>query len=275
MSTVITNSLSERDWQILLTVRSFRFLTTRHVARQHFGAKGLACPIPRQANHALGRLRDLGLLTNLERRIGGVRAGSSGHIWQITNAANRLLAERHHEVAQRVRPSEPGSTFLEHTLAIAETVISLQEESVVGGVDLTRFELEPECWRTYLARGGVHRTLKPDLGAVTRTPQFEDVWFFEVDRDTETPGRVVHKCLQYQEYRDTGAEQRTLGIFPAVVWVVPNRKRRESLRDRLSRETAIDQSLFLVVQPEEIATLVQRGAEDFRRQHRDGGAGNA
>jgi hypothetical protein len=269
MSASMNDNLSERDWQILLTVRSFRFLTTRQLARQHFGARGPTCSIPRQVNHALGRLRDLGLLTNLERRIGGVRSGSSGHIWQITNSGNRLLAERHHEAAQRVRPSEPGASFLEHTLAIAETVICLQEASTGKDVNLTRFELEPECWRNYLARGGSTRTLKPDLGAVTRTPKFEDVWFFEVDRDTETPARVVRKCLQYQEYRDTGAEQRVLGIFPAVVWVVPNRKRRETLRTRLSAEQNLDRDLFVVIQPDEIGDLICLGAEDFRAHQID------
>ena len=113
------------------------------------------------------------------------------------------------------------------------------------------------------------RTLKPDLGVVTRTPKFEDVWFFEVDRDTETPARVVRKFFQYQEYRDTGTEQLVLGIFPAVVWVVPNRKRREALRARLSEEQNLNDELFVVIQPDEIGDLIRLGAEDFQAHPKD------
>ena len=59
--------LSDRDWQILISVRGFRFLTTRQIARQHFNHGPGLGPIPRNANQALARLRELGLLANLER----------------------------------------------------------------------------------------------------------------------------------------------------------------------------------------------------------------
>ena len=123
----VSSRLGERDWQILGTVRAFRFLTTRQLARQHFHLADPHAAIPRSANSALQRLRDLGLLVNLERRIGGVRAGSGGHVWQLTDLANRLLAEHFGEKSRpRLRPSEPSTTFLDHTLAIAEVVITMQ-----------------------------------------------------------------------------------------------------------------------------------------------------
>ena len=262
----ISIRLSERDWQILGTVRAFRFLTTRQLARQHFGLTDPHVVIPRSANGSLQRLRDLGLLVNLERRIGGVRAGSGGHVWQITDLANRILIDHlGEEAGPRLRPSEPSTTFLDHTLAIAEVVISLQSTSR-DGVEIDRLQLEPESWRTYLGAAGETRTLKPDLASTSQTGGYTDFYFWEVDRATEAPNRVIRKCLQYQQYRNTGAEQRAHGLFPAVVWVVPNKRRRDQLLRRLAAEPEIDQRLFTVIELNQIGSLVRLGADEFKKR---------
>jgi hypothetical protein len=266
-SSDLTNRLSERDWQILTSVRAFRYLTTRQLARQHFGLKTRSGIIPRNANHSLARLRDLDLLVNLERRIGGVRAGSGGHIWQITDLGHRLLrANLGEQTTTRTRTYEPGTTFLDHTLAIAEVVITLQEATCEGDVTLKHVELEPQCWRTYLGPLGDTKWLKPDLGVVTAVGKYEDHWFLEVDRATEPPNRIIKKCLQYQEYRRTDVEQGEHGLFPAVVWVVPNQRRREQLRRHLADERALDLQLFTVVVTDELSELATLGAKEFNNQ---------
>lgn len=260
----LASRLSERDWQIIITVRSFKYLTTRQILRQHFGLSKDERPIPRNANHALARLRELGLLTNLERRVGGVRAGSGGHVWQITDLARRLLGEHLNESdGGRIRVFEPSTTFLEHTLAVAEVVISLQETAHDDGVKLAHLQVEPECWRSYLGLSGETRWLKPDLAVVTETGGFEDYWFIEVDRATEPPNRVIKKCRQYEEYRRSDREQAKHGVFPAVVWVVPNERRREQLRGRLASEVANADRLFTVVTPSNLEALVVAGASEF------------
>lgn len=33
----LASRLSERDWEIIATLRSFKYLTTRQICRQHFG----------------------------------------------------------------------------------------------------------------------------------------------------------------------------------------------------------------------------------------------
>lgn len=262
----VSTRLSERDWEILATVRAFRFLTTRQLARQHFGLTEPDAVIPRTANSALVKLRTLGLLVNLDRRIGGVRAGSGGHVWQLTDLGNRLLAEHLGEAAgARVRPSEPSTTFLDHTLAVAELVITLQA-STRGGVMIERLQAEPECWRTHLGAAGEPRTLKPDLASVSQCGEFTDFYFWEVDRATEAPNRVVKKCLQYEQYRDTGAEQRIHGLFPAVVWVVPHPRRREQLQRHLAAETRLDQRLFTVIELGQVTDLVRYGADHYKQQ---------
>ena len=262
----VSTRLSERDWEILATVRAFRFLTTRQLARQHFSLTEPDAVIPRTANSALAKLRTLGLLVNLDRRIGGVRAGSGGHVWQLTDLGNRLLAEHLGEAAgARVRPSEPSTSFLDHTLAVAELVITLQA-STRHGVMIERLQAEPECWRTHLGSAGEPRTLKPDLASVSQCGEFTDFYFWEVDRATEAPNRVVKKCLHYQQYRDTGAEQRTHGLFPAVVWVVPHPRRREQLQRHLAAETRLDQRLFTVIELGQVTDLVRYGADHYKQQ---------
>ncbi len=261
--------LSDRDWLIVGSVQGFRLLTTRQIARQHFKKGPGSDPIPRNANQALARLRELGLLSNLDRRIGGVRAGSGGYVWQMTDFGDQALRahlgmDRH----SRLRPYEPSTSFLDHTLAVAEVVITLQEISGDGRVGLTHFQLEPECWRSYLGLSGETRTLKPDLAVITKTSEFEDHWFIEVDRATEPPNRVIKKCLQYQEYLATGREQARVGLFPAVVWAVPSERRRDQLSQRLRDETVIDPRLFTVVTTNDIEELVVVGAEEFHRRRR-------
>ncbi|WP_083527811.1 replication-relaxation family protein [Curtobacterium ammoniigenes] len=266
----LSSRLSDRDWLILRSVDEYRYLLTRQIARLHFGLAANVKTIPRTANLALGRLRQLGLVRELDRRIGGVRAGSSGKVWQLTETANRLLAWRDSETrASRLRAIEPGVTFLEHTLAVAEVVLDLNDAAAAHDVAVSRVELEPAAWRPYLDRSGATVRLKPDLALVTTSGGYEDAWFLEVDRSTEPPGRIVRKCLQYQDYRHTGREQAQTGIFPAVVWVVPNLRRRDQLRARLREERRIDGRLFTVVTTTSLGELIALGAAEF--SNRNGG----
>ncbi len=263
-SNELGSRLSERDWEIITTVRSFKYLTTRQISRQHFELSSGEGPIPRHANHALARLRALGLLTNLERRIGGVRAGSGGYVWQITDLARRLLGDHLSEPDNgRIRVFEPSTTFLEHTLAVAEVVISLQEVANGAEIKLPHLQVEPECWRSYLGPSGEMRWLKPDLAVVTESGGFEDHWFVEVDRATEPPNRVIKKCRQYEEYRRSDREQAKHGVFPAVVWVVPTGRRRDQLRGRLAGEVENNDRRFTVVTPSDLGALVVAGASEF------------
>ena len=265
----ISERLSDRDWQILETVRAFKYLTTRQLARQHFELQNPLDAIPRTANHSLARLRELGLLSNLDRRIGGVRAGSGGHVWQITDLANRLICLHFHEpTSKRVRAIEPSTTFLDHTLAIAEVVLTLQEITRDGAVSLSLIQLEPTCWRNYLGSSGETRWLKPDLTVVTKAGDYEDHWFLEVDRATEAPGRIVRKCIEYLDYRRSGKEQSEVGLFPAVVWIVPNEKRLGQLLRRISDEASLDTQLFQVVTLAELQPLVLLGHSEFKTKNR-------
>ncbi|MBU2601874.1 MAG: replication-relaxation family protein [Actinobacteria bacterium] len=258
----IRASLADRDLQILVSLATHRFLTTRQICRLHFGDKPTETAALRSANRALYKLRSLRLLVALERRIGGVRAGSGSYVWSLGHIGARLL-QRANDVdglPRRQRQREPSTTFLEHTLAVAEVSLRLREIANRGEVTLLGVQHEPACWRPYSGPGGGTVRLKPDLAAVTATEKFEDHWFFEVDLATEPPSRVVRACQNYQAYRQSGVEQRRLGLFPAVVWIVPTGRRKETLVSHLDGHDAISARLFTVITLDELEGLLRRGA---------------
>ena len=57
-----------------------------------------------------------------------------------------------------------------------------------------QLDTEPDCWRTYLGAGGERLTLRPDLAATITSPDYQDHYYLEVDRDTENPARIITAC---------------------------------------------------------------------------------
>ncbi len=80
--------------------------------------------------------------------------------------------------------------------------------------------------------------LKPDAYLVTAAGEFEDHRFIEIDRATESTSTIARKAQVYERYLATGIEQDRLGIFPSVLWVVPDERRRSRLVDALGRRPA-------------------------------------
>jgi len=131
----------------------------------------------------------------------------------------------------------------------------------MDGIAVTTIQLEPNCWRSYNGRHGVRQQLKPDLYAVTSDGEYEDLWFFEIDLDTEAPSRVMAKCEQYQEYYRFGAEHAKREVFPRVVWIVPNAKRKTALQSHIAGSSTVTvKQLFVFVLPDELEALIRKGA---------------
>jgi hypothetical protein len=257
----LREAITERDIQILSSVSDYRFLTTRQICRLHFADKPTQTAGLRSANRALGKLRDLHLLVPLERRIGGVRAGSGAYVWSLGHIGARLLrrTDRAEGLTARKREFEPSTTFLEHTLAIAEVCVRLLEAQDSAKFTLLAVQHEPACWRAYTAAGGGTVRLKPDLAIVTEQGDFEDHWFFEIDLATEPPSRIIRACLSYEAYRRSGSEQRQLGLFPAVVWIVPTTRRKETITAHLGQHASISGGLFTVITLDELESLIESG----------------
>lgn len=251
--------LSERDLAVLESIHDHRLLTTALIRRLHFrhgqhqrhttqtAASGATMRV-------LLRLEAHGLVVRLTRRIGGVRAGSSGIVWQLGATGERLLRTLHGE-SNRRRYLEPSRAFVAHTLAAAELAVWLRE---LGrrALDLVTLETEPACWRSFVAPHGARAWLKPDLFAITANGDYEDHWFIEADRATEHPGVVTRKALVYQRYAATGVHQAEHGLFPAVLWVVPDDRRKQALEAALPRERPPEPRLFRVTTFDHFAACI-------------------
>lgn len=255
-TTSLLMRLSERDVAVLESLRAHRLLRTNHVRRLHFAYGHATINAATGATmRVLTRLESHGLVTRLGRRIGGVRSGSSGIVWQLGATGERLLRTMHGE-KQRRRYVEPSPAFTAHTLAVADLAVTLHELRDRGVIELIRIETEPSCWRSFASPHGTLEWLKPDLYVVTADGDYEDHWFFEADLATEHPPVVVRKAKIYQRYAATGAHQARHGLFPAVAWVVPDTARQAALQAALSAERTLQPDLFQVITADAFARLI-------------------
>lgn len=254
----LNRDLTDRDRAVLTSVAVHRFLTTTQIARLHFHDHQTPSAGMRACTRVLGRLRHHRLLDRLDRRIGGVGHGSASFVWHLDVAGQRLHQRTTgHRARQRL--GTPSAEFLEHTLAIAEIHLSLIEADRAGRIELVDVQLEPDCWRTYTRPHGDTATLRPDLAVVTGSGEWEDHWYLEVDRGTEPLTRLVAKCAQYAAYRATGAEDARLGVFPAVVWILPTPAREAAFHRVLAGYPELDADLFHTTTPDRLVDLIAAG----------------
>lgn len=253
---VLDGHLTDRDIRILNDLERFRLLTTRQLQRLHFPATPLGPhttvqSATRGTTRVLGRLETLGAIARLARRIGGIKHGSALTIWQLGAAGDRFLRGRRGEPVRR-RYEEPGLPFTEHLLAVADIATTLIEQANAGRFELLELDAEPGCWRTFTGTdtGTAIITLKPDLLVVTADDTTETHSFIEVDRGTEHLPAVLRKCRTYQRYQRTGNEQQSRGLFPAVVWIVPDWRRAKTLKQAIHDNRDLDSELFWIITPD-------------------------
>ncbi|MDR1188865.1 MAG: replication-relaxation family protein [Bifidobacteriaceae bacterium] len=239
-------SLSERDWVVLDSLAVWRLMTTDQLRRLHFTGLGTAGSSGRTVRAALRRLAvEVGAVRHLTRRIGGVRAGSSGYVWHLTGVGRRLLATLFAPAGMRrarlaaVAVSEPSPRTLDHSLAVSEVAVRLGEAGQAGRagqLEVLRLEAEPDCWREHFGSVGQRLRVKPDLFIITGVAggEFQDLWFVEVDRATETLATIRRKADAYAAYHRSGVEQARSGVFPRVLWVTPDMARAEAIQQELA-----------------------------------------
>lgn len=251
--------LSERDWQIVRSVGEHRFLTTGQLQRLHFAGHASALAGIRACVRVLDRLRSLRLLTRLARTVGGLHAGSRAYVWCLDVVGDRLLKrdlDAENGSTSRRRFYEPSTIFLAHMLAVAEARVELEEAARSGVFELEQVEVEPAAWRRYVDAYGRPAVLKPDLATTTVAGDFEDRWLIEVDRGTESLRTLLAKCGQYEAYRRTGREQAAHEVFPLVVWIVPDKRRRDRLEQEIRSTRGLEPALYRVVLPDGFIAVV-------------------
>ena len=259
----LIDRLSERDFEILISLKFAKYLLTGQIRRLHFTEASSDTSAMRASVRAMRKLERYGLVKTFKRRIGGLRAGSASLVWCLTESGQRLLNLKDHVEQPRRshRYLEPSYVHLRHTLAIAECYVQLVEISRMHKkIVLASVEWEPESWRSY-THNGHSLQLKPDLFAVTYNGGYEDRWFIEIDLNTEALPVVIDKCKRYHQYLRTGTEQREHEVFPVTIWVVPDTVRRQKLIDALDDAFKKQPKLFIVVTADEFDFLIKNGAD--------------
>lgn len=240
----LADALSDRDLRILHDLEEFRLLTTRQIQRLHF-ADGHATisAATRACTRVMGRLKGHGLVSTLNRRIGGVRQGSSGLTWQLAATGDRYLRAVRGDPKRR-RYSEPATTFVDHTVLVSEIAVQLREATRgQPDWDIVHLVAERRAWRAFSGPHGATEWLRPDLHAITTDPNFEQHWFIEADRGREHGPQLLRKCQTYVRYMRSGAYQAEHEVFPTVLWIVPDVKRLREL-EQIVTQASLPRQLF-------------------------------
>ena len=258
-SSLVPAPIHPMQARLLALVAAHRFATTTQLARLTAPEYASSASALRQTQRHLASLAQQRLLTSLERRVGGWQGGSAVTIWVATTRGHRRVAAENgekEEVPRRQRPREVSTTFLDHLLAITEVRTSIEEAVHQEADTEAAVALEPECWRTALSPSGQPQVLRPDLGVTITSPAYEDRYLIEVDRATENPGRVIATCWRYQEHQAQASDD---GVFPLVVWLVPNDRRRHRLERAIAHSTGLLRDLFRVIRLDQLPTLIHGG----------------
>lgn len=224
------DALSDRDRRILLDLIRVRVLAGGQLDRLHFHTLSPSSQ-HRVRRRVLERLASLGLAAMLERRVGGVRAGSAGHVYALGLAGQRILPLLTGEPppARARQPWTPGRLFLAHALDVAELYVRLREHERTGALELQRYDAEPQSWYP-TGFGGV---LKPDALTVVRSGAISDTIWLEVDRATESLPTLRRKLLGYVDFALSGQ----LGpgdVVPRVLVTVPHEKRLTAVSELIA-----------------------------------------
>ena len=240
----LRDRLSERDLAIVRQVADLRLMSARQIQALHFPTSQHMTELAamRARQRVVTRLTRDRLLTPLQRRVGGVRAGSAGLVLALGPVGQRVLANG----GSRRRDYEPTLRFFDHTLATAQLAVDLTVTARRGMMELLSFQAEPESWREFAGVGGGRRWLRPDAFLVIGSGAYELRWFIEVDRATESLPVIVRKCRLYTDYYQSGVEQAAHDVFPRVCWVVPDEARAERLRAAIERDRHLPKRLFVV-----------------------------
>lgn len=250
----ISLRLSQRDHDILDLVSRHRFASTAHIRELLFTGHASQSAATRATIRVLHRLLELRLLARLERRVGGAWRGSAASVWHLDGLGERLT--RATPEAPRRRLGHASIEFLSHSLAVTDTHVTLATAAQESAAELARVEIETEAWRTYLSPAGSAVILQPDLAVTVSTPTYDDHFYLEVDRGTESLPVLLTKCRAYTTYWKSGRAQAEHGVFPRVIWIVPTQRRADRLTAAIADDAGLPARLFTAITPDQLIATV-------------------
>ena len=246
--------------EILHFLYKCRYATSKQLARLYFTDSLSSRTATRRTNLVTKKMASYGLIHHLKRRIGGVRAGSGSYVWSITYKGIKELRKYHPNTQLKLRNTyEPTAHHPEHTLAVTEVYVKLKELEKQGSLEIDTFSFEPTCHRGF-ANFTHSFILKPDAFTHLALQNEELLLFVELDKDTESLNRIINQCKKYIKYFSTGIEQRLHdGVFPLVLWIVPNEKRRQNIKQRIQDELNSYWQLFDAITLDDFMSYILGG----------------
>jgi hypothetical protein len=247
--------LSGRDRAILRSLADFRLMTGRQLQRLYVDS---ANPVTaaRRMRAVMRRLSELRAVVRLDRRVGGIRAGSEGYVYGLSGLGHAVLALDGDPRRRGRTIWETTPAFQDHVLAIAELYVALRGLHRAGNVELLAFEPEPRAWRSFPGPSGARLPVKPDAFVAVGVGDLEQRAFIEMDLGTESLPTIRRKCRRYLDYWRSGAEQQRHGVFPRVWWLVTQERRRRRLAEVIAEHRADEQCLFAVAPAEQAPWLL-------------------
>lgn len=243
----LANRLSPRDKAIVQTTARLSLVSGQQLSYIFFYNINNPSTRARLARRVLARLVEQRVLHRLERRQGGVGGGSGSWIYALGPAGRRMIAYWSGEGLPRSRtPHEPGTAWTAHTLAVSELYAKLREAERAGHVELLDFDAEPACWRRYTRLRGAVGVLKPDAFVRLGIGDYEDAFFVEQDMGSERRGQLTRQHHAYSEYFRSGVEVAKTGVFPGVLWLVPDEQRAALFEDIHRKLPEATRRLFTV-----------------------------
>lgn len=248
----IESNLSPKEIAILITLNEVRIATATQLERLHFIGE-----TSRNRSRVLQSLTTRGLVARLERSVGGRHAGSDSYVYTLGLGGQRLLRRAtEHRVR---RPATVGTQFMAHALQVTECLVRLRDAERQGQIELLDFEAEPRCWRRFPGPGG-SLICKPDALVTIGIGSFRDDWSLEIDRNTEGAGAIKRQLEIYRRHWSSGVEQARRGVYPRVLWLVPNEKRHQELVDVIARQPAETWQLHMVTLYDNAIAVMAGGA---------------
>ncbi|GAA4411655.1 replication-relaxation family protein [Actinokineospora soli] len=247
----LADRLSDRDKEIVNALHQARVLTGQQLERLIFSNH----PIANRAHirrRVLNRLSHLDLISTLDRRIGGVRAGSSGLIYVLGKSGQRMadFLNGNTRTSRARSPHSPGPAFLSHALAVSEALVSLTEASRRTGALIRTFQVEPYCWWP----DGLGNWLRPDAFVVIEDDRYEVSTWIEIDQGTESLTRIRNKLVTFERFGQSG-QRPPDGLLPTVVFGSPDLKRTEEISREIVRYASTAMQ-FESVPQSQLATYV-------------------
>ena len=253
---LLAENMSERDMAIIRQVAQLRLMTAKQIRTLYFPTSAHASDGVRRACHrVLGRLAADRLVARLDRRIGGVPAGSGSFIYALGPAGQRLLTD-----GPRRRSYRPTAQFVDHTLAISQLVVDATLADRALEVALVGYQAEPECWRVF-SRAGARVVLRPDLFITIDKAGFRYPWWCEVDRATESLPVIVRKCRLYSQLLPERRSSRAVAAasVPRVCWIAPNERRAKRIPGCHHRDRQLPERLFVVTSQDRALNVLAGG----------------